>query len=253
MDEENAANRLTLLCIDLPTLRARANTLTSTPYSPTLESEARSIMELADMLDSNLQEWYQTLPTEWHHRTVGMVHEIPSDVDINEAESWPGPQHAYHDVPVANLINDYRICRILCQIVIMACLTWLSLGDAQSGDETYDRAQFIIQQMVDEIAAGVPFHMSYEMQPVAQELGLEKNGEFIEFPMQYQCLHGLAAEAFGGYSLVWPLYVAANAPTVPQRQQDWLNGRLYVIGTRFGLSSAQVLVLARRHYVSMNL
>lgn len=59
-----------------------------------------------------------------------------------------------------------------------------------------------------------------------------------------------AAEAFGGYSLVWPLYVAANADTVSQRQRDWLLGRLSVIGTKFGLSSAQVLVLARRHVLT---
>lgn len=60
----------------------------------------------------------------------------------------------------------------------------------------------------------------------------------------------IAAEAYGGYSLVWPLYVAANAETVPQQQRDWLLGRLSVIGTKFGLSSAQVLVLARRHVLT---
>ena len=60
----------------------------------------------------------------------------------------------------------------------------------------------------------------------------------------------VAAEAFGGYSLVWPLYVAANADTVAQTQRDWLLGRLSVIGTKFGLSSAQVLVLARRHVLT---
>ena len=60
----------------------------------------------------------------------------------------------------------------------------------------------------------------------------------------------IAAEAYGVYSLVWPLYVAANAETVPQQQRDWLLGRLSVIGTKFGLSSAQVLVLARRHVLT---
>ena len=59
-----------------------------------------------------------------------------------------------------------------------------------------------------------------------------------------------AAEAFGGYSLVWPLYVAANAETVSQRQRDWLSGRLFFIGSKFGLTSAQILVLARRHVLT---
>jgi hypothetical protein len=75
---------------------------------------------------------------------------------------------------------------------------------------------------------------NYDLQPIAKELGQERN----------------AAEAFGGYSLVWPLYVAANAETVPQAQRDWLSGRLMMIGTRFGLTSAQVLVLARRHVLT---
>jgi hypothetical protein len=179
MNEENAANRLTLICINLPDIRARANTLTSTPYDPSLIAEAKAVMDLAEMVDLNLQQWYQTLPTEWQYRTVGMTYELPDD--ISEAESWLGPQHAYHDVPVANLINDYRVCRIFCQRVIIACVTWLSLGDTGTQNheslDTYQKAVFVIQQMVDEISAGVPFHMNYDMQPVAQELGQERNGE----------------------------------------------------------------------------
>lgn len=79
-------------------------------------------------------------------------------------------------------------------------------------------------------------------------------------PLLHSCSYALAidpiltpttaAEAFGGYSLVWPLYVACNATTVSQVQRDWLRGRLYVIGTRFGLTGAQVLVLARRHVLT---
>lgn len=179
MDEENAANRLTLICMSLPDIRARANTLTTTPYDPNLEGEAKSVMEFAEMVDANLQQWYQTLPQEWQYRTVNMIYELPDD--IGEAESWLGPQHVYHDVPVANLINDYRVCRIFCQRVIIACMTWLSFGNTDYSNletlDTYQKAAFVIQQMVDEISAGVPFHMCYEMQPVAQELGQEKNGE----------------------------------------------------------------------------
>jgi hypothetical protein len=50
--------------------------------------------------------------------------------------------------------------------------------------------------------------------------------------------------------MVWPLYVAANAETVPQKQRDWLSRRLFTIGTTFGLNSAQILVLARRHVLT---
>jgi hypothetical protein len=174
LSDENAANRLTLICIDLPNIRARANSLTGSQYDLAQESEAKGILELAQMVDSNLQQWYETLPQDWQYRTVGMVYEIPDDV--SQAESWIGPQHAYHDVSLASIVNDYRVCRIFCQRVIMACVTWLSFGSSFDGTEVFNNAIYVIQQMADEISACVTFHMSYELQPMAQQLGQEKNG-----------------------------------------------------------------------------
>lgn len=253
ISEENAANRLTLICIDLPNIRARANIVAKSPYDQSQESEAIQILEFSQMVDDNLQQWYQTLPAEWQHRTIGIVTEPVEDPAT--AEQWLGEQHVYHDVPVASIVNDYRVCRIFCQRVIMACVTWLSNNPGNNYTAAYDRAVFIIQQMVDELSACVPFHMNYDLQPVAKELGQERNGEYqFEAPLPHEMVlltaNTLAAEAFGGYSLVWPLYVAANADTVPQQQRDWLRGRLYLIGTKFGLTSAQVLVLARRHVLT---
>ncbi|KAF2819597.1 hypothetical protein CC86DRAFT_132019 [Ophiobolus disseminans] len=232
--EENVANRLTLICIDLPRLRARAELLTTTPHSNTDESEAKEILAFAQMVDENLAQWYLTLPSEWKHSTIGYVNEIPAVEDLAVTEKWPGEQHIYNDVPLASIVNDYRVCRVFCRRVILACLSWLAVGGYVDADGEYEKSVFVIQTMVDDISACVPFHLDYELQTVAKAMGQEQN----------------AAEAFGGYSLVWPLYVAANADTVPQAQRDWLFGRLSVIGTKFGLSSAQVLVLARRHILT---
>ena len=177
ISEENAANRLTLICIDLPNLRARANILTTTPYDPAYESEAKQILDLAQMVDGNLEEWYRTLPLEWKHRIIGVSSDTIAPEEIALAERWPGEQHVYHDVSLASIINDYRVCRIFCRRVIMACVTWLSIGgNYADGDETWSRSVFVIQMMVDEISACVPFHMNYELQPVAKEMGQEQNG-----------------------------------------------------------------------------
>lgn len=245
---ENAANRLTLICIDLPNLRARANKLTGTRYAASEALEARQIIDFAQLVDGNLEDWYRTLPPEWKHRIIGIESSIPDD--IANAQKWPGEQHAYHDVPLASIINDYRVCRIFCRRVMLACLQWLGPSGAAEAAQ-YARSVFVVQQMVDELSACVPFHLVYELQPLAKETGQEQYGESPPTRVPWTCrLTPPAAEAFGGYSLVWPLYVAANADTVPQRQRDWLLGRLSVIGTRFGLSSAQVLVLARRHVLT---
>ncbi|ORY00608.1 hypothetical protein BCR34DRAFT_627940 [Clohesyomyces aquaticus] len=231
-NDENAANRLTLICIDLPNIRARATALTSSPHTEAQKAEALSILEFAQMVDANLQEWSRTLPPDWQYSTVGMVYDMPED--LAEAEKWPGPQHVYEDVHIASIINDYRVCRIFCQSVIIACVTYLGFDADFPVTDAYNSAVFFIQQMVDEISACVPFHLSYDMQPVAKKLGQDE----------------AAAEALGGYFMVWPLYVAANAETVSQKQRDWLSGRLFKIGTTFGLNSAQVLVLARRHVLT---
>jgi hypothetical protein len=130
------------------------------------------------MVDGNLEEWYRTLPPEWKHRIIGIVSEIISPEDVALAEKWPGEQHVYHDVPLASIMNDYRVCRIFCRRVIMACVTWLSFGGTfVDRDGVWDKSVFVIQMMVDEISACVPFHMSYELQPVAKEMGQEQNGK----------------------------------------------------------------------------
>jgi hypothetical protein len=163
---------------------------------------------------------------------------------------WPGEQHVYNDVPLASIVNDYRVCRIFCRRVIMACINWLGIGGHVDESAEYNRSVFVIQQMVDDISACVPFHMNYDLQPVAKEMGQDPDGKYLLYISDNFTDTLTAAEAFGGYSLVWPLYVAANAETIPQAQRDWLFGRLSVVGTRFGLNSAQVLVLARRHILT---
>jgi hypothetical protein len=182
LSEENAANRLTLICIDLPDIRARANALIKEHYQPNLESEAIQILEMAQLVDANLQQWYQTLPVEWQHRTIGIVNDTVESPAT--ADRWPGEQHVYHDVSLASIVNDYRVCRIFCQRVIMRCINWLNENPNQDLSVSYEDAIYVIQRMADEISACVPFHLSYDLQPVAKQLGQEKRSEWI---IPFQC------------------------------------------------------------------
>lgn len=227
-DEENVANRLTLICIDLPTLRARANLLTTTMYTVEGESEAKQILGFAQMVDRNLEQWYNTLPMEWQHTTIGIVSDhippIPASISAStstdvitdpaetevEQTQWPGEQHVYNDVPLASIVNDYRVCRIFCRRVIIACLEWLgrrsnSQSDTTSGtgngaeDEyagEYEASVFIVQKMVDDICACVPFHMNYELQPVAKSMGQEQNGMSCSFPFPSSTMPSLLFTPF---------------------------------------------------------
>jgi len=62
--------------------------------------------------------------------------------------------------------------------------------------------------------------------------------------------YDVAAEAIGAYFLVWPCHVCKEIEYVPEKQREWFTGRLYYIGRVFGLSQAQMLVMARRQVVN---
>lgn len=185
--EENAANRLTLICIDLPDIRARANALINGTYLPGYETEAMQILGLAQMVDNNLQQWYETLPAEWQHQTIGIANEPIGNPAT--ADKWPGEQHVYYDVSLASIVNDYRVCRIFCQRVIMRCISWLSTNQTGNFNAAYEHAVLTIQRMVDEICACVPFHLTYELQPAAKKVGQTRQGKLFSFSHIYSHPH----------------------------------------------------------------
>lgn len=226
--EENPASRLALIVLELADLRVRADSLRSEAYSPLLEKEARSMMITAHMIDFNLDQWYDTLPPNWHQRTDSTVTEKEMPENLKEANAWVGPQHVYEDLDHAGTMNDARVYRIYCHRVIQGCVKWLKNADGAVTDadqKAYDRATRVLQTIADEISASVPFFITYEKQPEKNRLGKEH----------------YAAEAYGAYKVFWPVYIASITPTVPQRQRDWLVGRLEHMDDKFGLSAAGIL------------
>lgn len=59
-----------------------------------------------------------------------------------------------------------------------------------------------------------------------------------------------AAEATGAYFLTWPLYVLKDFEVIPVNQRKWVMGRLFHIGTDFGLTSAQIMTMAQRQVLT---
>jgi hypothetical protein len=131
------------------------------------------------MVDGNLAQWYATLPPEWKHSTIGIVSDVPAAEEIGVTEKWPGEQHVYTDVPLASIVNDYRVCRIFCRRVIMACINWLRIGGCEDAAGEYEQSVFVIQKMVDDVSACVPFHLDHRLQIVAKEMGQEQNGTYM--------------------------------------------------------------------------
>jgi hypothetical protein len=121
-------------------------------------------------MDASLQKWVMTLPESWDYKLVSIVQDMPCEPEL--APAWPGPQHSYQDIFVSSIINDYRVSRIFCHTVILACNRFLGRADSQGLDPQVDldllNARFVTQQLVDDICASVPYNMQYSNR-VAQQ------------------------------------------------------------------------------------
>ncbi|KAF2101785.1 hypothetical protein NA57DRAFT_64483 [Rhizodiscina lignyota] len=229
--EQNPANRLAIISLDLPNLRRYAVDVVSQSPSLNKNAEIMHIMKMAQEVDGRLEHWYLTLPEDWGHRTVRMQLEEP--VDVFNAPQWQGPVHIYDDLFMANIINDYRVSRIFCQQIILNMSGALSDPAPETLITVHgmqQHAMYVARTMADDVCSSVPFHLEIDLQPRARDSGQE--------------IH--AAEATGGYFLSWPLFVIGNTDCVPMRQREWIRGRLYRIGQDFGLSSAQMMTLAQK-------
>ncbi|KAK7512950.1 hypothetical protein IWZ03DRAFT_384473 [Phyllosticta citriasiana] len=226
--DEIPPNRLTHMSMGVANVRAQLKQVLDMPDGVQKVTEARKLLEAATEVDTSLQSWLQWLPGVWQPRTVAMVHDLGPDVQ--QATRWIGPVHVYPDIYAAHVLNDYRVCRITTQSVILAACSAISPNF--SDDETAAlarRARYITQQLVDDVCAGVPFHLEYDLQQQGCAFAQDRE----------------AATALGGYLLVWHLFVCANVETIPLLQRTWLQGRLGFVG-RAGITQAQVLSVVRR-------
>ncbi len=179
-DDDKAG--LTRISVDVPSLRLRAKALISSQFTPAKEREAMALIEEAAVVDSKLTMWAVSLPETCTYKSV-VVPRAPS-VTPADAETWLGPIHVYEDLYIAAFVNQYRMLRISCQEIIMACARWLAQetdNSSMNGRITFSRA--VLQQMIDGICASVPYHVSYDLERRAQELGQDASGMLLLYPL----------------------------------------------------------------------
>jgi hypothetical protein len=152
----NAANRLTLISIDLPNIKFHAQDLLAREKTPGTIVEMMKLVRLAKTTDSALEHWALTLDKVWEPRVKMYITEEPKDVET--AHCWKGPVHVYNDLSVATVWNDYRISRVFCQAIILGCVAALP-HHLRSGQiqRVANQAVNITQQMIDDFCSSVPF------------------------------------------------------------------------------------------------
>ena len=135
----------------------------STPKTPETIAEILGAIRRAQDLDRRLEDWARTLPPEWRSEVGKVVTDEPAEP--LSAFFWPGPVYVYVDVNVANVMNEYRIARLLCQSVVLLCVGALPAGATAAAGErlqrSYTEAVYIAQQMVNEVCSTVPFMLGF--------------------------------------------------------------------------------------------
>jgi len=162
--------------MNLPGLRGRAKRTLAMVPSPENDALLLRLIYDARAVDLELQGWELSLTDTWRARTVGMVQELKDPILI--AKEWPGPIQTYEDMYIANIRNDHRICRMFCATLILKCLDSLALPDIHFDvPNIQQEAQYVIESMVNEVCASVPFHMRYGLQTNAHMAGQDEVGK----------------------------------------------------------------------------
>ena len=174
--EINAANRLTLICLQLPNMKKYAKKLLSFNKAPEFTTDVMNLIRTAKDVDTQLENWALTLPLEWEFNTAQLCSDTYQTLDqIQNAPFWTGPIHVYHDIAVATIWNDYRLSRIFCQSVVLACVEALPVShqNAQTA-RISTSATHIAQEMVNDFCSSVPFLFGYDARNRTQMTGQDE-------------------------------------------------------------------------------
>ncbi|KAI9697513.1 MAG: hypothetical protein M1820_007779 [Bogoriella megaspora] len=232
-DETSTAHRLMAITLRLPNIRYRAKRVFSDRNLMAQSESLFQLMTAAVGLDAEYAFWFDDLPKVWQPKAVATLEGMPDDIESSEI--WPGSINVFENLIVSNLTNNGRMGRIFCQTVIIGCLARQAERKSElEKDVRYQKATKMARELVDAICASVPFHLGYDIRDRTQRVGQ----------------HEAAAEAIGGYFLIWPLFVCGRLECVPKEQKRWIRGRLKYIARMYGVDGTEFLDNHPPNYVS---
>ena len=220
-------NRLAVLSMNIPALRAIALQVLHEPMSSRIALRIRELIESARHLDQQLAAWALEVPESWERTTISIC-ETTMD-NPRTAEFYPGPIYEYCDMWVANLWNKYCTSRIFCQSIILNCLERLTQPWKQSAIPEFEAAINILQEMNDDICSTVPFLLGYDALPESPRSTSSPT------PCLDQSSKKRSAKAIGGFTLIWDLKIAHSVIWISNDQREWMRGRLETIKFKQGV------------------
>lgn len=158
-EDEDTANRLMAMAIEIPNYRALAYSLLSGPRNEVTKASAANLLDEATSFDNSLALWPSTVPVSWQYKPFAP---LKQDLD-NLGMAYHGPVHEYHDIRVCSVWNDYRLARIFMLAIVLNCTKWLAPPLSCTQSSTYKYATTNLRQMVDGICASVPFALGHQI------------------------------------------------------------------------------------------
>lgn len=226
---KSVANTLTKLTLRVPKIRMLADSLFSEKRSESTTGAILQLIECCQHLDTALSTWRETTPEDWQYTSQPNFTSVLFDFSPETSEVYPGNVDVYPDVWIAKAWNSYRTTRIFVQAMILRSAAWLAGGDMQDPRLISQiagalQARQVIQEMVDEICASVPFHLGQTTKLGDKAYTNVINGQEDQ-----------ATEYFGGYFLLWPLYLARCPCIIPNEQRRWIIARIFSIARQIGI------------------
>ncbi|KAJ5614034.1 hypothetical protein N7528_007688 [Penicillium herquei] len=191
------------------------------------------IIRAALTIDANLTSLFITVPASWNYRIVKVP--VFNGEAITRAV-WGDSYHIYESLAASSMWNNYRSARILVHELIIDTVKRLDASTSET-DRRQQRAlasqsRLIAHQLVEDICSTVPFNLG---------AGSEHNdGNDIEASAPFQ------VTAAGGFSLMWPLLIAANSGLACQELRQWITNCLDKIGHSMGINQALAMAQVLR-------
>lgn len=224
----NTASRLTPISAHVANLRKLAAGVSR--RSPPPPDSINLVLRLAHEIDAKLQAWAHSVSPTWlFHPATEM--QCPTHLP-REYFLYQDRMDMYEDVNIANVWNNYRANRIVVASITLACLSH------QGIPPTHDVAQparQVMQEMVDDICASVPFHLGTKM------IGGPRDHDEVQYP--YRGLsrltpaHRQACAAYGGWYVLDALNACLGADGLREGQMQWIIRQMKRIGILYSFKT----------------
>ena len=185
----------------------------------TFSNDADVVSELL-AVDASLESWKTDLKIDWDYQTM--------QLNDTSDKYFRGMYHIYPSETAAEMWDSYRAVRILIHEIILQYMdnqddSMLHAGfDEEAAPQTYDSVA-VIREMSVQICASVPALLG--TMPDSEAAPTERR----------------MVPASRGLSLLWPLFVMCDTPTVDAELREWVVGRLRVINTTMGIRQAGLM------------